>query len=616
VITLQRNSDDDQPETATSKTTIIMMKIKNTQVLKASSQVPKGFSTPDTSFNASLDDSRSLDLVTPDVDDDFQAGDECYGTFGDMQDDDEKDEYCEEVLPDDFDSEDDGSDNYSDYTVDEEEYEMYLKGLKDHKIEDFNEWRASEHFPQHLFPKDDDFDEITIDSEEFDDCLSRGGIATDWTGKKLTLKTEKEKNEKKRREIKIKKKSRKHSSKSKSSSEAGTEKKSPRKHLISKEKSSKKVTTSRRSSSGTEDLQDKSSTKSPVSRRSSIGTKESPGKSSKRTSASRRSSVGTIDSQGKSRKKTSASRRSSTGTEDSQGKSPKKPHVSRRSSVGTKESLDKSSNKTSASRRSSIGTKDSQGKSSKKTSALRRSSIGTEDSQDKSRKKSPKSRRSSIGTKDSQDKSSKKTSASRRSSVGTEGSSGTRKRTSNRIRHNSLGALDKEKARQRLNGEKSEKSTSVGSRGARKSKSKDKSSRSVLEDGTAKPERASSMGRLGDARIRVSNIAESPFSPATLSTELSTTKNMAMSMRDVSTFDPFGVAASKTSDDFDMFVSDRNLVKAVKPQSTKSFASKVGSIKLQAMLAKSPGRKKGRGPTSMEHSTGTLPTVESGGVCW
>jgi hypothetical protein len=605
-IIIKRNSDDGQAENATLKTTIIMMKLKSTstQVLKLKRKITKGFSTPDTS----VDDSGSLviDLVTPDVDDDFQAGDECYGTFGDMQDDDEKDEYYEEFLvADDVDSDIGGSSYYSEHTIDEEEYETYLETLKDHKVEDFNEWRASEHFPQHLFPRDDEFDEFTINSEEFDDCLSHGGTAIDWTGKKLTLKTEKKKKEKKTRKIKIKKKSRKHSSKSKSSSDDGPEKKSRqtgtpssssrRKSLISREKSSKKVTTSRKSSIGAEDSQDKSSKKSPVSRRSAIA------------------------------------------TEDSQGKSSKKSPVSRRSSKELE------------------GFKD---KSSKKISASRRSSIATEDSQDKSTKKSP---------------------VSRRSSMGTEGASGTRKRPSTRnkkkVRHNSLGALDKEKARQKLKEGESSRILSREEKDGRKSKSKDKSSRSVLGDGTSKPKRsnslgildtkqfrrskdksinsskgskseelktsstssrkkaqrsssskpsrASSMGKLGDARIRVSKIAEAPVSPGALSTELFTKtspKNRPMSMREISTFEPFGVS-NKTNNDFDMFVSDRNLVK---PQSTKSFASNVGSMQLQAMLAKPPERKQGKRRASMvikrDRSTGTLPTVDtaisSGEVCW
>jgi hypothetical protein len=263
--------------------------------------------------------------------------------------------------------------------------------------------------------------------------------------------------------------------------------------------------------------------------------------------------------------------------------------------------------------------------------------------------------------------------------MGTEGASGTRKRPSTRnkkkVRHNSLGALDKEKARQKLKEGESSRILSREEKDGRKSKSKDKSSRSVLGDGTSKPKRsnslgildtkqfrrskdksinsskgskseelktsstssrkkaqrsssskpsrASSMGKLGDARIRVSKIAEAPVSPGALSTELFTKtspKNRPMSMREISTFEPFGVS-NKTNNDFDMFVSDRNLVK---PQSTKSFASNVGSMQLQAMLAKPPERKQGKRRASMvikrDRSTGTLPTVDtaisSGEVCW
>jgi hypothetical protein len=159
-------------------------------------------------------------------------------------------------------------------------------------------------------------------------------------------------------------------------------------------------------------------------------------------------------------------------------------------------------------------------------------------------------------------------------------------------------------------------------RDARKTKSKDKSSRSGLGDG-------SPMGKLGDARIRV-RIVEAPDSPATVSTQWPTKtspKNTAMSMRHIS-FDPF-VDENKSSDGFDTFVSDRNLAKPqiakrftsvgssplpkpVKPQSIKRFAS-VGSMPLQAKLRASMVMKNNR-------SNGTLPTVDSaissGEVCW
>ena len=43
------------------------------------------------------------------------------------------------------------SSEYSEQTIDEEEYELYMNTINIHQIQDFEEWRNSEHFPLHLF---------------------------------------------------------------------------------------------------------------------------------------------------------------------------------------------------------------------------------------------------------------------------------------------------------------------------------------------------------------------------------------------------------------------------------------------------------------------------------
>jgi hypothetical protein len=135
-------------------------------------------------------------------------GTQRFGSFGDMQDV----YYEEEILSD---SENGDNSYYSEHTIDEEEYKVYIDGFEQHKIESFVEWQNSKHCPQHFF-EDASYDEITIDSEEFSLSMSKVDDKKDWTGQKLNIETSPGKKSKKKKSKRIvESKKRKKSKKSK-----------------------------------------------------------------------------------------------------------------------------------------------------------------------------------------------------------------------------------------------------------------------------------------------------------------------------------------------------------------------------------------------------------------
>ncbi|CAJ1959680.1 unnamed protein product [Cylindrotheca closterium] len=212
-----------------------MMKFKQTLVRKSKITSAKGFASPSKpgkrpSLEVKSSSGQTKTNNNDDGDDsEFEPGDEHFGSFGDMQDGNgdyggsggNNDSDIEEVSLEDLDSDEDSE--FSERTVDEEEYELYMNTADIHKIPDFEEWRNSEHFPQHLFDSDDEYDEITVDSVELHESLKDGGLVVDWTGARITLDTytkdakeEKKKKRKKKKTTKIKvKKSKKSKSEKK-----------------------------------------------------------------------------------------------------------------------------------------------------------------------------------------------------------------------------------------------------------------------------------------------------------------------------------------------------------------------------------------------------------------
>ena len=149
--------------------------------------------------------------------DNFKDGKDFFGDFGDMADD---DEVYEEIII----ESDDEDDNYSEHTIDEEEYEAYLATLGQHQMENYEEWRISHLNPQHSAQhndggEDDDeseYDEITVNSEEYAEYLAQGGeamsVATDWEGKDVEVVDGKPKKKKKIKKKRDKKKKKHHKS--------------------------------------------------------------------------------------------------------------------------------------------------------------------------------------------------------------------------------------------------------------------------------------------------------------------------------------------------------------------------------------------------------------------
>ncbi|KAL3937738.1 MAG: hypothetical protein SGBAC_007218 [Bacillariaceae sp.] len=240
-----------------------MFKFKQTLVRKSKVTSTKGFTSPSKPAKASkpVEPTGEVETISkPTVDDDddddgdsvFDAGDERFGAFGDMQDgigeDCENDSDIEEISLGDDQSDEDSE--FSERTVDEEEYELYMNSTNTHKIGDFEEWKNSEHFPQHLFDSDEEYDEVTVDSVEFHESLREGGMVVDWTGTRITLdsyntdakeeKKKKKKKKKKTTKIKVKKtkKTKQSGSKSAPPSDKKKRRKSERRSKLTKTNSS------------------------------------------------------------------------------------------------------------------------------------------------------------------------------------------------------------------------------------------------------------------------------------------------------------------------------------------------------------------------------------------
>jgi len=244
-----------------------MFRLRQTLVRKSKISSTKGFTSPSKAAKPPVSvktvvNPKPACTSSNDSDaSDFEPGDEHFGAFGDMQEGNagENVEYDDSAIEEVSLAGGDEDSEYSERTVDEEEYELYMKTANTHKIEDFEEWRNSEHFPQHLFEDsdsedEDDYDEITVDSVELHESLLDGGMVIDWTGTRITLDTynqdskssndaKEEKKKKKRKKkkkkttkIKVKKsKKSKHSgSKSVSSSEKKKKRKSEKRSKLTK----------------------------------------------------------------------------------------------------------------------------------------------------------------------------------------------------------------------------------------------------------------------------------------------------------------------------------------------------------------------------------------------